>query len=193
MNSWHFKDQKKNVKHGKTKIKILNKTQSSQQTQKFINRQGFSQQLHLLKFNFKNVQQVKMDTIYDDLLETTPENVNINLPTMDLTQAPEIQLMCRYRLLQRATRRRDRQLSLIHAYLLGELLDQTTDRHQHGFLSNQLSPYYKQACMRTYYLFERTGIEQIMRTKKTTLRSIAKLKANEFKVLIGSQLVELAD
>lgn len=134
-----------------------------------------------------------MDAIYDDLLETTPEDVNLDLPTIDLTQTPEVRILCRYRLLQRATRRRERQTSLIHAYLLGELLDQTINRHQYGFLSNQLSPYYKQACMRTYYLFERTGIEQIMRTKKTTLRSIAKLKANEFRILIGSQLVELAD
>ena len=112
---------------------------------------------------------------------------------MDLTQSPEVQLMCRYRLLQCATRMRDRQSSLLHAYLLGELLNQTIDHYQHGFLGNQLSLYYKQACMRTYYFFKQTGIEQIMRTKKTTLRSIAKLKANELRILIGSQLMKLTD
>ena len=126
------------------------------------------------------------DQILDDLLETTPENVQIVVPTMDLTQTPEMQVLQRYRLLQRATRRKDRQAALLHAYYLGELLDQTVNRNQHGYLSHQLSPYYKTACMRTYYLFERTGVEQIMRTKKMTLRSISKLKATELQVLIGS-------
>jgi hypothetical protein len=126
------------------------------------------------------------DQILDDLLETTPENVTMVLPTMDITQTPEIQVLHRYRLLQRATRRKDRQMTLVHAYYLGELLDQVVNRHQHGFLSNQLSQYYKMACMRTFYLFEKTGVEQIMRTRKTTLRSIAKLKATDFQVLTGS-------
>ena len=70
-----------------------------------------------------------MDTIYKDLLETTPENITINLPIMDLTQPPEVQLMCRYKLLQCATRMRDRQSSLLHTYLLGKLLNQIIDYH----------------------------------------------------------------
>ena len=77
-------------------------------------------------------------------------------------------------------------MTLVHAYYLGELLDQVVNRHQHEFLSNQLSQYYKMVYMRTFYLFEKTGVEQIMKTRKTTLRSIAKLKATDFQVLTGS-------
>ena len=70
-----------------------------------------------------------MNIIYKDLLEITPENVTINLSIIDLIQPPEVQLICRYRLLQCTTRMRDKQSSLLHAYLLGKLLDQTTDHY----------------------------------------------------------------
>jgi hypothetical protein len=125
------------------------------------------------------------DQILDDLLQTTPENVTMILPSIDDTQTPELQILHRYRLLQRATRRRDRQMTLLHAYYIGELLDQIVNRRQHGFVSNSLSTYYKIVCTRTFYLFEKTGVEQIMRTRKTTLRSIYRLKAADFQLLTG--------
>ena len=53
-----------------------------------------------LNQNLKNVQQFKMvasyDQILDDLLETTPENVTMVLPTIDMTQTPEMQVLHRY-------------------------------------------------------------------------------------------------
>jgi hypothetical protein len=46
-----------------------------------------------------------------------------------------------------------------------------------------LSSYYRHAIFRVYYVYEFVGVEQIFRTKRTTLRMIKGLPDDEFNVV----------
>ena len=74
---------------------------------------------------------------------------------------------------------------MAYAYYLGELLENTTDHVQQSYLSKQLSKYHLSVCRRTFGLFEKFGIEQIWRTKHTTLTMISKLKFSDYQLIIS--------
>ena len=131
-----------------------------------------------------------MATIYDlileEIFEVTPEDVIVTPCPYSHNDTPEIQLYTTYRHLQRSARRKDRHMTLIYAYYLGELIENIHNRHQQGLLIDHISKYYSVVSRRTYYLFEKPGIEQIYRTKKLTLRMIYNLKFAQYQLLIGS-------
>jgi hypothetical protein len=130
-----------------------------------------------------------MSTIYDlileELLEDTPENVVVTPPPYDSTTNLEIRILSTYQRLQRFARQKNRCMTLVHAYYLGEIIENILNRHQQGYLINQISKYYSVTSRRTYYLFEKTGVTQIYRTKKLTLRMIYKLKFAEYQTLVS--------
>jgi len=156
-----------------------------------IKEQGFLQyakQKHFSKPKISNNHGMSIlyNSIMDEFLEITPENVNITPPPYDLDADMEIKILYTYQRLQRSARRKDRRMTLVYAYYLGELIENTTNRHQKGYLNSQISSYYSIVSRRTYYLFEKIGIEQIYRTKHLTITKIYKLKFAEYQLLIGS-------
>ena len=126
------------------------------------------------------------DLILDELLEDTPENVIVTPPPYDPTADIDTRIMSTYQRLQRSARCKDRCMILVYAYYLGELIENTLNRHYHGYLVNQISKYYSVTSRRTYYLFEKQGIAQIYRTRRLKLRMIYNLKSTEYQLLIGS-------
>jgi hypothetical protein len=120
-----------------------------------------------------------------ELSESTPDNVNAMPAPFDVLQPPEIQVINTYHKLQRSTRRKDHLMTLVYAYHLGELLELTTNRSLRAYLNSHLTKYYSLASRRTYYLFEKTGVEQIYRTKKITLRQIYQMPFTDYQLLIG--------
>lgn len=126
------------------------------------------------------------DLILEDLLATTPEFVQVTPIPYDLLQPIENQVLQTYRYMQRAIRMKNRILSLVYAYYLGELLEGIVNRSQQSYLNQHLTKYHLTGCRRTYSLFERSGIEQIWRTRHTTLTMITKLKFSEYQLLVNS-------
>ena len=53
---------------------------------------------------------------------------------------------------------------------------------------SQMTSYYYQTSIRTYYLFEHFGVDQIFRTKILSLPKIRNLKSCEFKQLLTLDL-----
>ncbi|CAG8792507.1 1753_t:CDS:2, partial [Gigaspora rosea] len=56
----------------------------------------------------------------------------------------------------------------------------TTSPAQRTMLRNRLTRYYALAVTHTYYIFRKWSVEQIMRTKSISLRTIIDLSKNEF-------------
>ena len=125
-------------------------------------------------------------TFIQELAEDTPENVTVIPVPYNVSQTPEMQVANTYQRLQRSARRKDRITTLVHAYYLGELLEMNVNRPLRSYLNHQISRYYSLASRRTYYLFEKTGVEQIYRTRCITLRNIYLLPFSDYQSLIGS-------
>jgi hypothetical protein len=120
-----------------------------------------------------------------ELSESTPDNVNVIPAPFDVLQPPEMQVLTTYHKLQRSARRKDRLMTLVYAYYLGELLEMTTNRGLRTYLNSHLTRYYSLVARRTYCLFEKTGVEQIYRTKKITMRQIYQMPFSDYQLLIG--------
>ena len=123
--------------------------------------------------------------IVDDLLATTPNLVLVTLVPYNPDHSAHTKILQVYRCMQRAIRMKNRILSLAYAYYLGELLENIVDRSQQSYLSKQLSKYHLSVCHHTYGLFERSGIEQIWRTKHTTLAMVSKLKFSDYQLIVS--------
>ncbi|CAG8739387.1 7518_t:CDS:1 [Ambispora leptoticha] len=85
--------------------------------------------------------------------------------------------------MMRAIQTRDRIESLVHAYYLGSILD-IASRNQLTNLRNVISRHYFIGATRTYYLFERFGVEQLYRTSYTTLNMVRLLTNDDFQSLL---------
>ena len=81
------------------------------------------------------------DLILEDLLATTPEIVSTISMPYDLTLSVNNQFLQTYRCMQRTIRMKNRTLSLVYVYYLGELLESIMDRSLKTYLSQQLTKY----------------------------------------------------
>ena len=81
---------------------------------------------------------------------------------------------------------------------MGNLIENNMDSTlERSMCIKTLSSHYRSVVVRTYYLFEVLGVEQIMRTKYITPTVIAKLKITDYRKLLqeviavaGARLLE---
>ena len=118
--------------------------------------------------------------LVEDLLQNTPEDVDVAPAPYDLLQTTELQLLNTYQKLQKASRRKNRILTLVYAYYLGELIENISHRRQRAYLNSHLTKYYFKVSIRTYTIFGKVGISQIYKTRSTTLRLIHRLSHAEY-------------
>jgi hypothetical protein len=142
------------------------------------------QHVQFSNLNISNMQQQFSMAAYailvQDLIQSTPENVDVTPAPYDLLQTCELQTLTTYQKLQRSARRRDRIMTLTYAYYLGEILENIPNRSHRSYLNSQITKYYSLASRRTYLLFEKTGIQQIYRTRSITLRLIYQMPQSDF-------------
>jgi len=85
----------------------------------------------------------------------------------------------------------DRISLLVNAFYIGQIIEEEMTPAQRTSNKSNLTAYYYQVCIRTYYIFENFGLQQIYRTRKTTLAMISRLKSTEYRQL--SRLGNLLD
>ena len=74
---------------------------------------------------------------------------------------------------------------LANVYYLGHFLEvEIRDNTRCGQFIQQLSIHFWTIAIRAYYIFEVSGVEQIMRTTQTTPTMIRKLNTAEYKDLV---------
>ena len=122
--------------------------------------------------------------LIQELQEMSPENVTVPFPP-NFMQTPEAQVQQVYHQLQHAKRRRDRQAILAHAFYLGEILENTSNRALRAYLNHQVTQYYAITSKRIYNVFEKNGgVEQLYRTTSITLSDFHRLLFAEYKLLL---------
>lgn len=113
--------------------------------------------------------------INEDITITPPFDDNMDLLT---------KVSITYQMLQRTTQLGERIPTLLNAYHLGKLLVMDiTERSLRIYAKSMLTEHFRVMSLRTYYIFELIGIEQILRTVNTTASMIRTLKASDFKKL----------
>ena len=115
-----------------------------------------------------------------DLYETTPE-IPVIPHLYFHTETVEQKTKFLYRQLLRAKRLKNRTLLLFYAFRLGELIEINTDTLLERALCIQhLSRYYQKVIIRTFYIFESLGEEQIFRSQHVTLAMISRMSHAEY-------------
>ena len=94
----------------------------------------------------------------------------------------KMKIFAMLRLIKQALRMKNRRLALAYSFYLGQMID--GDDVFRYVAKRELSSYYYIAAIRIYYIFEMCP-EQIMRTRRMTLKNVRDLKAQEFGNLIG--------
>ena len=120
------------------------------------------------------------DLISLDILEIEPQNVLTILPPYLDSDSAEFKLKSTYRRMIRSAKLHQRISTLTYAFYLGMLIN-TCDISKHLIRQN-VTPYYRRAAERTYFIFE-DNLSQIYRTKFTTLFLIERLKTVEYQTL----------
>ena len=101
----------------------------------------------------------------------------------DATLTQKVQLT--YQTLLRSTCMRNRSLSLVNAYYLGQLIDAvTTSPAQRTLQMVTLTKHYYRTAIRVYHLFENLGVQRIFTTQRLTLTMISQLKSSKYQVLL---------
>ncbi|CAI2198720.1 14700_t:CDS:1 [Funneliformis geosporum] len=123
-----------------------------------------------------------MTTLYNQIKEELMivETVNnFNIPPLYLTNdLTEQKVKTTYKALLRASQLKNRMLTLVNAFYLGQIIEtETLSPAEHTQYRNTMTLYYRQASKRTFYLFKTLGVEQIGCSKQLTLRMIYNLKA----------------
>ena len=105
----------------------------------------------------------------------------------DATLTQKVRLT--YQALLRSTRMRNRVLSLVNAFFLGQLIDDVTiSPAQRTLQMATITKHYYRTAIRVYHLFENFGVQRIFDTRCLTLTMIRQLKSNEYQALLLNTL-----
>ena len=133
-----------------------------------------------------------------DLYETSPETPVV--PSLFFhTETVEQRTKFLYQQLLRAKRMKNRILLLFYAYRLGELIETIAETLlERALCIRHLSRYYQKVIIRTFYIFESLGEEQIFRSQHMTMAMISRLSHTEYLNIIqvatniaGERLISL--
>jgi len=90
-----------------------------------------------------------------------------------------------YQTLLRSTRMRNRILSLVNAFYLGQLIDDVTiSPAQRTLQMATVTKHYYRTAIRVYHLFENIGVQRIFDTRCLTLTMVRRLKSSEYQALV---------
>jgi hypothetical protein len=129
--------------------------------------------------NISTIQRIQLDQV-----RLEPIDVNPTPPPYENDQENIIKISITYHYLLRTLRRRNRIESLVYAYYLGSILD-TLPRDQLRSARRIVSRHYYVTSIRTYYIFEHYGVEQVYRSTFTYLGAVRRLTDDEYRSLLS--------
>lgn len=129
----------------------------------------------------KNYQEILNDL--NKLLKSSPVNIKTVFPPYEQSSKLQNKIITLWRSLARARRLKNRINALVYAFYLGQLLE-TVTKPERTMCNKLLTRYFITVSVRTYYIFEKLGVEQIYRTSTVNLRMISRLGSREFQNLV---------
>jgi hypothetical protein len=123
--------------------------------------------------------------IKEDLQQLLPLQLSVPSPNY-CSDASNIQkVKSLYRQLLKNARLHNRKGMLLNAFYTGEILEvQVETPKERSLCMKELTSYYQKAIVKTYFIFEKYGIEQIFRTKEMTLAMVFRLKQSQVQEFI---------
>lgn len=125
---------------------------------------------------------------YDRILEDLQRNNDVsdlNITLQNEEDPPSQQVNSLLRQLRRAVSRRNRVETLLNAWYIGEVIEtKTSTLTERALCMKLMTPYYQKVVIRTYYIFEFLGTEQINRSRNTTLTMISRIGTKQYQALL---------
>ena len=123
------------------------------------------------------------EIISTDLTRNQPKNPFV--PTISEIEDLGRKIKYLFQQLLRMKRMKNRTMILFYAFHIGETIEEEpSSPAQRTILMHKLTPHYQRVVIKTYYIFEPLGEEQIFRTQAMTLTNIAKIKEVDYLELI---------
>src|SRR5215204_3175848 len=123
--------------------------------------------------------------ILSDLQQTEPLYLDILSPFYQHNDTVLQQVKSLLRQLRRAKSLRNRVKILIVIWHIGKAIETKTESlTERTQCMNLLSPYYRKVVVRVYYLYELIRIDQIARTKHTTIGMISRINREQHQQLV---------
>ena len=127
--------------------------------------------------------------ILEDLFRIIPAEVMTLTPPYEETATTDEKFDMLKESMERAKRLGNRQIQLVNAYFLGRFLEKELKSNAlRSHYAQRLTTHYRIAAIRTYYIFEVPGANQIMRTVNTTLTLIRKVSQERYQELVMRSL-----
>ena len=124
--------------------------------------------------------------ILDDLNRENPTVPIVDPPLYQENDQPEDKIKALVRQMRRAKSLKDRIGTMLTAYYMGQVLEYLDEFSMESSKCLKLiTPYYRTVAIRTYYLFEILGPEQIVRSRTCTLTMVSKIKEPTFLELVN--------
>ena len=126
------------------------------------------------------------DIILSDLNQEEPLFPIVDPPMYKETDSAEDKIKALVRQQRRTKSLKDRVGTLLTSYYIGQVLEALDEFSiERSKCLKLLTPYYKFAAVRTYYIFELLGPEQIVRTRACKLTMMYRIKEPLFLELVN--------
>src|SRR3989337_3715339 len=123
--------------------------------------------------------------ILADLQQTEPLYPMILSPFYQYNNTALQQVKTLLRQLRRAKSLRNRVEIIVVLWHMGKVIETKTESlTERTQCMNLLSPYYRKVVIRIYYLYELIGIDQIARTKHTTIGTLSRINCEQHQQLV---------
>src|SRR5436305_15336647 len=111
------------------------------------------------------VRLLTLEEIQTELLEIFSTNSGLLIPSYEEGQGNKQKLKLAYQSLRRSIKRKDRLTTLVNAYFLGKVLNETEGPRQEYQLKRELTSHYITMADNAYILFEVDPIQILCITK----------------------------
>src|SRR5579864_9844041 len=112
--------------------------------------------------------------------------VNLILPPYDQNVRFEQKIDSTFKAMRRAIRIGNRILALVNAFYLGQCIEMLAETPiERTLYRTKIPEHYRRIATKTYYIFEILGVQQIQRTKFTTIAMIQKLNKSNYQKLVN--------
>ena len=122
--------------------------------------------------------------IRQDLEKQGP--VEIMLPPYHEEDDVQQKLNSTFKAMRRAIKLGNRILALVNAFYLGQCIEMIIDNPMDRLVcKNKIPEHYRRIASKTYLIFEALGLQQILRTRSTTVAMIQKLNKSNLRKLVN--------
>jgi hypothetical protein len=113
-------------------------------------------------------------------------SVKIILPPYNEEDEVQQKLNSTFKAMRRAIKLGNRILALVNAFYLGYCIEIVIDTPIDKLMcKNKIPEHYRRIAAKTYLIFEAQGLQQILRTKSTTVAMIQKLNKSSLRKLVN--------